>query len=352
VKNSLILINDPPPLGAKGVSVQTPANGGTNARTSYLNSDEPWQRKLMPEAWSLLVVEPRSKHTCSIILLHGFQSSAAKYARWWIKQCRSEPGCSSALEGARLIFMQSPTRQVSCYGKPRPVYPAWHDYFTDHGGEEGRPDVEEEIDTAQLAECRVHIHRVIDEEIERLGDASRVAVGGQSQGACTALHAALTHRCELGGAFCSFGMLYSCTPLAEARRQLPIWAFHGAEDTIIASSLATRSHARLREAGFQNCCLHVAPTLEHCEPSCAEALFFLQALEDFFTAQPPTTRGTGRPSVGRLRRRPSPQKARADRDRDMRRADRDRGSTGRPLQKRQAKATAASRRLPRRRLDL
>jgi dienelactone hydrolase len=211
--------------------------------------------------------------------------------------------------------------------------------------------VEEEIDTAQLTECREHIHRVIDEEIERLGDASRVAVGGQSQGACTALDAALTHRSELGGAFCSFGMLYSCTPLAEARRRLPIWAFHGAEDSIIASSLATRSHARLREAGFQNCCLHIAPTLEHCEPSCAEALFFLQALEDFFTAQPPTTRSSGRPSAARLRRRPSPQKARADRDRDMRRAHREqRGSTGRPLQKRQA--TAASRRLSRRRLDL
>ena len=307
----------------------------------------------MPQAWSLRVVEPRAKHTCSIVLLHGFQMSAAKYARWWIKQCRNEPGSSSALEGARLIFMQSPMREISCYGKPRPVFPAWHDYFTDHGGAGGRPDVEEKIDAIQLAECRAHIHRVIDEEVERLGgDASRVAVGGQSQGACTSLDAALTYRSDLGGAFISFGMLYSRTALAEARRQLPIWAFHGAEDSIIASSLATRSHARLRDAGFQNCCLHVAPTLEHCEPSCAEALFFLQALEDFFTPQPPTTRRTGRPSAARLRRRPSPQKARADRDRDMRRADRDRGSTGRPLQKRQAKATDASRRLSCRRLDL
>ena len=132
----------------------------------------------------------------------------------------------------------------------------------------------------------------------------------------------------------------ACYTAARTRRgeaALPIWAFHGAEDSIIASSLATRSHARLREAGFQNCCLHIAPTLEHCEPPCAEALFFLQALEDFFTAQPPTTRSSGRPSAARLRRRPSPQKARADRDRDMRRAHREqRGSTGRPLQKRQA----------------
>lgn len=290
----------------------------------------------MPAAWSLLVVEPRSKHTCSIVLLHGFQSSAAKYARWWIKQCRNEPGCSSALEGARLIFMQSPTREISCYGKPRPVFPAWHDYFTDHGGAGGRPDVEEEIDSLQLVECRVHIHRVIDEEIERLGDASRVAVGGQSQGACTALDAALTHRCELGGAFCSFGMLYSCTPLAETRQQLPIWAFHGARDTVIAPSLATRSFARLLDAGFLNCCLHVAPALVHCEPSTAEALFFLQALEDFFTAQPLTSRRTGRLAEGQRR---------ADRDRDMRRADRDRDSTGRPLQKRQAKASDACRSL-------
>ena len=197
---------------------------------------------------------------------------------------------------------------------------------------------------ARHVRCVDHEHRVhtlAPAEGERRRGATR---------ACTALDAALTHRCELGGAFCSFGMLYSCTPLAEARRRLPIWAFHGAEDSIIASSLATRSHARLREAGFQNCCLHIAPTLEHCEPSCAEALFFLQALEDFFTAQPPTTRRTGRPSAARLRRRPSPQKARADRDRDMRRAHRERGSTDRPLQKRQA--TAASRRLSRRRLDL
>ena len=290
----------------------------------------------MPQAWSLRVVEPRAKHTCSIVLLHGFQMSAAKYARWWIKQCRNEPGCSSALEGARLIFMQSPIREISCYGKPRPVFPAWHDYFTDHGGAGGRPDVEEKIDAIQLAECRAHIHRVIDEEVERLGgDASRVAVGGQSQGACTSLDAALTYRSDLGGAFISFGMLYSCTALAEARRQLPIWAFHGADDAVIAPNLATRSFARLLDAGFQRCCLHVAPALEHCEPSTAEALFFLQALEDFFTAQPLTSRRAGGLAEGQRR---------ADRERDMRRADRDRNrdSTGRPLRKRQARASNAS----------
>ena len=77
--------------------------------------------------------------------------------------------------------MQSPMRQVSCYGRPRPVYPAWHDYFTDHGGEEGRPDVEEEIDTAQLAECRVHIHRAIDEEIERLAEYEVISDRGYEQ---------------------------------------------------------------------------------------------------------------------------------------------------------------------------
>ena len=250
--------------------------------------------------WDLVVVEPTAEHTRSIVLLHGFQGSAAKYSRWWVKQCRSQPGCEAALAGARLVFVQSPTREVSCYGKPRPALTSWHDYKSDHGGAGGRPDVEEEINTSHLAECRAHIHSIIDDEIARLGDASRVALGGQSQGACTALDAALTHPSQLGGCFVSYGMLYSCTPLAETRRHLHIWAFHGASDAVIAPSLATRSFARLLDAGYQHVCTHVAPALAHCESSAAEVNFFCRAIEQFFSTRPsrrerPTSDGISPP---------------------------------------------------------
>lgn len=59
---------------------------------------------------------------------------------------------------------------------------AWHDYFTDHGGEEGRPELEEDIDETHVTWARARIHGAIDAEAELLGgDHSRVAVGGMSQ---------------------------------------------------------------------------------------------------------------------------------------------------------------------------
>ena len=39
---------------------------------------------------------------------------------------------------------------------------AWHDYYTDHGGEDGRPEIEEEIDEDHVAWARERLHEVID----------------------------------------------------------------------------------------------------------------------------------------------------------------------------------------------
>ena len=64
---------------------------------------------------------------------------------------------------------------------------------------------------------RKQVHRVLDAELARLGgDASRVALGGTSQGCCMAIDAALTYQKKLAGVFASFGQLYSCTPIPQA----------------------------------------------------------------------------------------------------------------------------------------
>ena len=160
----------------------------------------------------------------------------------------------------KLVFLNAPEREVSCYGDERPRLQAWHDYFTDHGGDEGRPELEEEIDEAHVAWSRARIHAAIDAEVALLGgDHSRVAVGGASQGCCMALDAALTHPAVLGGVFASFGQVYACTLRAlraapggaASKRGLRLVAFHGAGDRCIAASLAMRSYAQLIDLGFR-----------------------------------------------------------------------------------------------------
>ena len=77
---------------------------------------------------------------------------------------------------------------------------AWHDYFTDNGGEGGCPDLEEEIDVTQLLQTRSWLHEIVMNEIKLLDDdPKRVFIGGASQGGCTALDVALTLPVTIGG---------------------------------------------------------------------------------------------------------------------------------------------------------
>ena len=69
-----------------------------------------------------------------------------------------------AFGSLRFVFLTAPMREVSCYGDPKPEHHAWHDYWTDHGGDEGRPDIEEEIDSGQLDWTRQQVHAIMDAE--------------------------------------------------------------------------------------------------------------------------------------------------------------------------------------------
>ena len=237
------------------------------------------------------VVAATGEHHATFIVLHGF--TCIEHVRSWkvMLAARLGPEIFGTL---RLVFLLSPMRRVSCYKESDEEMRAWHDYFTDHGGDEGRPEVEEEIDVDHMRWCRARIHAVIDEEAEVLGgDASRVALGGQSQGSCVALDAALTYcpanaqGTRLGGCFASFGQVYSSSPVPEANAALPIVAFHGADDRCIAASLALRSYARLLDAGYTHLRLHVEPALGHCVPSKAEGDVLCAALQSWKLVQGP-----------------------------------------------------------------
>jgi len=219
-------------------------------------------------------------HTASLILLHGFTCSGQQLASEllpWLKQ-RLMP---SAFGGIRFVFLTAPRRRVSCYDDPNQEENAWHDYFSDHGGAEGRPNIEEDIDVGQLDWTRAQVHKAIDAEAKLLGgDYKKVALLGQSQGSCTALHCALTHPKSIAGILCSIGQLYSHTPVSEKRNDLKVFTFNGAADDCIGCSLSLRTYSRLLEAGYQ-LRMHIQPGVSHEGSTDVEIDLLCEALESW-----------------------------------------------------------------------
>ena len=166
------------------------------------------------------------KHSATLILLHGFTCSGRSLAHELLPTLR-EKLMPSAFGSLKFVFLTAPQRRVSCYADPDQVENAWHDYFTDHGGAEGHPEIEEEIDVGQLEWTKAAVHRIIDTEVALLGgDHKRIALLGQSQGSCTALHCTLTYPKAIAGVLCSIGQLYSHTPVpADRKDQLQVFTF-------------------------------------------------------------------------------------------------------------------------------
>jgi predicted alpha/beta-hydrolase family hydrolase len=94
-------------------------------------------------------VEPTGPHKFTLVLLHGFTSSGAEFESGLLAPLAAHLP-SPMMDQIRFVFLNAPLRRVSCYGHPAPSLAAWHDYFTDHGGDEGRPELEEQINVEQL----------------------------------------------------------------------------------------------------------------------------------------------------------------------------------------------------------
>ena len=238
------------------------------------------------------VIEPTAEpHSGTLVILHGFTSSGETYAAQQVPKLTRTLGRRTELARLRLVYLNAPQRRITCYRDAktgqRPKLQGWHDYYTDHGGSEGRPEVEEEVDRLHVEWTRKQVHKVLDQEAARLGhDFSRLALVGESQGSCCALDCALTYRKQLGGVFCSIGQRYEMTPAPPERKALPIYTFNGAADRCIAPSLALRSYAALLDAGYSRMRMHIQPGLGHEGSSAAESQLLASALSAWGLLEP------------------------------------------------------------------
>ena len=232
---------------------------------------------------SSFIIEPIDTHCATVIVLHGFSTSSRYMRANMIPALKKTLG--KVVKKIKFVFLNAPDRKITCYDNA--VFSSWHDYLTDYGGSENFPYIEEHINNRHLEQVRNQIQQTVYEEAALFdGDLGKIILIGESQGCCVALDVALTMDETLGGVFASFGQVYNqtfvdmqCDTAIPVVSDLPIMAYHGADDNCISASLALRSYAKLIDIGFRDIHIHVEPLLEHCHFHYSEMNCFAKFLK-------------------------------------------------------------------------
>ena len=186
----------------------------------------------------VIEVETAPKPTASVIILHGLGADGNDFVPF------AQQLDLRSVGPVRFIFPHSPTRPVTINGGY--VMPAWYDILG--------TDIARREDEAGLRASRVLVDAVIANERARGIAASRIVLGGFSQGCAMTLMAGLRHPERLAGLLGMSGYL----PLADvtaaersaANADVPIFLAHGRVDPVIALARATASRDALVALGY------------------------------------------------------------------------------------------------------
>ncbi len=144
----------------------------------------------------------------------------------------------------RYVFPNAPRIPVTI--NMGSIMPAWYDVAGFRSAAE---------DERRIRESAASIDELIAREAERGVPASRVVLGGFSQGGAMALFGGLRYPEALAGVMCLSGYLLLPATLAadgtEANRSTPIFAAHGTTDSMVPLQRAAASRDLLVEAGYQ-----------------------------------------------------------------------------------------------------
>eukprot|EP00747_Dinoflagellata_sp_TGD_P060522 gnl/TRDRNA2_/TRDRNA2_152066_c0_seq1.p1 gnl/TRDRNA2_/TRDRNA2_152066_c0~~gnl/TRDRNA2_/TRDRNA2_152066_c0_seq1.p1 ORF type:complete len:324 (+),score=26.42 gnl/TRDRNA2_/TRDRNA2_152066_c0_seq1:3-974(+) len=210
------------------------------------------------------------RHHFTLIYLHQFCCNGASYVHFKPRYFFS----ASKLPQLKLKVVVPTARAIPITIHDGCKQYAWYDYKTDFEGKR-----EDNIFPSSLRNTRAKIFKILDREIAKLnGDASRVLIGGSSQGCCTALHVALTYNRLLGGVVGTAGHLLSCTPLPARKKQLPIYLYNGLEDETMRWSWVRTTYARFSAAGYANVHIRKERGVTHEKPARKEGEWIVDFL--------------------------------------------------------------------------
>jgi predicted esterase len=152
---------------------------------------------------STYIVEPTSKHSHTIILLHGLSSNGEKFGRELLETGKTSAGktFSELLPGARFIFPTAKRRRSSAFGRKKLTQ--WFDI-----ARLPDPSYRKETQLQGLAESAADIRELLRREIEVAGvPPANIILGGLSQGCAMSLSVLLSLEHPLGGYFGMCGYL-------------------------------------------------------------------------------------------------------------------------------------------------
>lgn len=145
--------------------------------------------------------------------------------------------------GVRFIFPHAPSIPVSINNGF--VMPAWYDIKA--------MDIDRHVDEVQLLQSAAWVHALIDREIERGVDSSRIIVAGFSQGGAVSYQAALTYPQPLAGimALSTYFATAKSVEVNSIQKNLPIMICHGSMDPVVPETLGKASVTTLQDMGFE-----------------------------------------------------------------------------------------------------
>ena len=174
----------------------------------------------------------------TVIILHGLGASATDF----VPVARELD--LSALGDVRFVFPFAPVRPVTINGN-LPM-PAWYDILG--------ADIVRREDEPSLRESTVAVQDLLDREIARGVPASRIVLGGFSQGCAMTLLAGLRAPQRLAGLLGMSGYLPLAATTAaersEANRDVPVFLAHGRMDPVVPFARGTATRDALVELGY------------------------------------------------------------------------------------------------------
>ncbi|KXJ93742.1 Phospholipase/carboxylesterase/thioesterase [Microdochium bolleyi] len=193
-----------------------------------------------------LLFEAVSKHTATVIFLHGLGDTGHGWAsaveNWRMR---------SRLNHVKFLLPHAPMIPITCNGGMQ--MPGWYDIAALTGRVE---DLRSNQDEAGLLRSREYVAGLIQAEVDAGIPSSRIVLGGFSQGGAVSLFAGLTGGFKLAGIIGMSSYLPLDSKLAEyldksdLNRKTPIHMYHGGADPVVPTALGRETHAMLKGLGF------------------------------------------------------------------------------------------------------
>eukprot|EP00347_Sterkiella_histriomuscorum_P018729 403344400 len=209
-----------------------------NAKYGYVKTMKQWD----------IYLQPVAEHKYTMIWMHGLGDSANGFLDFFYSSNSIVPN-----QNTKVVLLNAPSQAVTCNGGMK--MNSWYDIMS--LGKDIR------FDETQVQKSTKRVLSVISQEVADLNnDYSKIFIGGFSQGACMAIHCALSSEHILGGVLALSGHVFPFMlemiqedqdgVYENKKKHLKLFAYHGKDDEVIDEGKAHKSYDQLKAAGFEN----------------------------------------------------------------------------------------------------